>query len=189
MLGYLGAPGAAPAAAVPAPVTERGAPAAGDVTAPQRRVTFEEGDECYAVRPPLGSAGMVIRVAESAGEPGLLHTGKMWVEPVGDDGRGAASDGCCPRSSTTPWSRHPAGGGPPDTSASAPARTCRLRGTQRPRPSPPRPPGQRQPPTARPPRCAARIEPYAATPEASNGRIRAAAASAARQGLRGPAGR
>ncbi|MFE3608347.1 hypothetical protein [Streptomyces goshikiensis] len=52
------------------------------------RVTFRQGDEYYAVRPPLGSLSMVIRVAESAGEPGLLYTGKVMVETVGQDGVG-----------------------------------------------------------------------------------------------------
>ncbi|THA77818.1 hypothetical protein [Streptomyces sp. A0592] len=30
----------------------------------------------------------MIRVAKDAGSPGLLYTGKVWVETVGEDGRG-----------------------------------------------------------------------------------------------------
>ncbi|EFL19904.1 hypothetical protein [Streptomyces sp. C] len=50
--------------------------------------TFQKGTEYYAAKPPLGSPGIVIRVAEDAGQPGLLHTGKVLVETVGEDGRG-----------------------------------------------------------------------------------------------------
>ncbi|MFD0352916.1 hypothetical protein ACFVHW_04090 [Streptomyces sp. NPDC127110] len=58
----------------------------------ERRTTafpsFRKGTEYYAAKAPLGSNGIVIRVAEDAGQPGLLHTGHVWVETVGEDGRG-----------------------------------------------------------------------------------------------------
>ncbi|WP_331745749.1 hypothetical protein [Streptomyces virginiae] len=50
--------------------------------------TFQKGVEYYAARPPLGTESVVIRVAKDAGTPGFLYTGKVWVETVGEDGRG-----------------------------------------------------------------------------------------------------
>ncbi|MFD4933383.1 hypothetical protein [Streptomyces virginiae] len=50
--------------------------------------TFQKGVEYYAVRPPLGTESVVIRVAKDAGTPGFLYSGKVWVETVGEDGRG-----------------------------------------------------------------------------------------------------
>lgn len=53
-----------------------------------RQPTFRKGDEYYAARPPLGTDGVVIRVAQDAGGPGLPYADKVWVETVGEDGRG-----------------------------------------------------------------------------------------------------
>ncbi|MFE2165437.1 hypothetical protein ACFXB3_10255 [Streptomyces sp. NPDC059447] len=52
------------------------------------RLTFQKGDEYYAARPPLSTDSVVTRVAKDAGTPSFLYTEKVWVETVGEDGRG-----------------------------------------------------------------------------------------------------